>query len=171
MTLKIVCSTRWFCLTDWVYIGHKTRPKKEQKFRQLSEWPVAPTTKRHTTTRAGRLSWARYRLIDIMLKTVERQCSGQNRLHSWQVWILKMPSSSHNKKSLESRMRSVSLDNKDGGCSGAAGATSSMQDAFQPMFKGQRIQLWKEGFDQRCTRVKNGYNHHAMEWIVPTDRR
>ena len=95
-----------------------------------------------------------------------------------------MPSSSHNKnnkKSLESRMRSVSLDNKDGGCSGggggggggggAAGATSSMQDAFQPMFKGQRIQLWQEGWEQRCMRVKNGYNHHAMEWIVPTDRR
>ena len=86
------------------------------------------------------------------------------------------------KKSLESRMRSVSLDcNKDntghgkvsaaGGSGGAAVATSQYHQNFQPMLNGLRIQTWQEGWQQRCERKKNGFNHFTLEWIVPTDRR
>ena len=88
------------------------------------------------------------------------------------------------KKSLESRMRSVSLDcNKDntghgkvsaaggGGGGGAAVATSQYHQNFQPMLNGLRIQTWQEGWQQRCERKKNGFNHFTLEWIVPTDRR
>ena len=87
-----------------------------------------------------------------------------------------MPGSSHHyKKSLESRMRSVSLDcnNKDSGHGAAAGGTTTSQyhQNYQPMLKGLRIETWQEGWKQRCERKKNGFNHFTLEWIVPTDRR
>ena len=41
---------------------------------------------------------------------------------------------------------------------------------YQPMAKGVRSRLWKEGYDQRIHRKKNGFNHFKLEWMVPTDR-
>ena len=80
------------------------------------------------------------------------------------------------KKSLESRMRSVSLDvsASKGHLSTSnnkANVLSQYDQNYKPMAKGLRIQSWYEGYQQRCERKKNGFNHFKLEWIVPTDRR
>ena len=54
---------------------------------------------------------------------------------------------------------------------GSAKMPSQYHENYQPMAQGLRIQLWQEGWQQRCERKKNGFNHFALEWIVPTDRR
>ena len=88
-----------------------------------------------------------------------------------------MPSASRygykNKKSLESRLQNVSLENQRGSLKepSGGGLSSQYHENYQPMFQGEREQLWQEGYHQRIERKQNGFNHFKLEWMAPTDRR
>ena len=47
---------------------------------------------------------------------------------------------------------------------------STNNSSYLPMKAGVRTTLWKEGYEYREFRRKNGFNHAKLEWIVPTDR-
>ena len=79
-----------------------------------------------------------------------------------------MPST---EKILATRMRSVSLDNNVGTTKSGKPLDSQYHENYLPMAQGVRMELWQEGFEQRCHRKKNGFNHFKLEWMVPTDRR
>lgn len=78
-----------------------------------------------------------------------------------------MPSA---EKILASHMRRVSLD--DTGTANRNKPLVSLEhENYLPMAQGVRMELWQEGYQQRCQRKKNGFNHFKLEWTVPTDRR
>ena len=79
-----------------------------------------------------------------------------------------MPSA---EKILASHMRSVSLDDNSASSRRNKAIVSQAHENYLPMAQGVRVELWQEGFQQRCQRKKNGFNHFKLEWIVPTDRR
>ena len=71
---------------------------------------------------------------------------------------------------LESKMNHISLHESDDGFLNKKKTSSQYRNNYQPLEVGMRTFLWKEGFEQRVHRKKNGFNHFKLEWLVPTDR-